>query len=135
MEGMICYNCLGLPLEKKCVECFESTSKCFCPFCGSNCYSIAQMEQHIQAKIRWETSGLSTKREFNHQKLKISHSGGTSVILINKQIDMCNQEDSRLEAKFDALTEHLGVEFVFETISDESGDETRVFARKKSKKK
>lgn len=93
------------------------------------------MEKHISAKVRWEKSGLCTKKTYNHELLKVSHSGRTSVILINKENSMCNQEDSKLEAKFDALTEHLGVEFVFETISDESGEETRVFARPKNKKK
>ena len=41
-----------------------------------------------------------------------------------------------LDEKFDALSEHLGVEFVFEKVSDgsDSADTERVYARKKNKK-
>lgn len=47
------------------------------------------------------------------------------------------QDLEELDMKFDALCEYLGVEFVFEKISDgsENADEERCYCRKKKKTK
>lgn len=49
-------------------------------------------------------------------------------------MSMWTLEDmEELDEKFDALCRHLGIEFVFEKVSDgsENGDKERVYVRKK----
>jgi len=73
---------------------------------------------------------------------RYQHSGGEVEIIIDNSntfmsLDNCNWTErdlDELDAKFDALSEYLGVEFVFEKISDGSklGNKVRIYARRKA---
>lgn len=114
--------------------------KCYCPYCGQNCYTVGQLNMHIARKRTYACQGRCADDHVGIRRYQ--HSGGEVEIIIDNSntfmsLDNCNWTErdlDELDAKFDALSEYLGVEFVFEKISDGSklGNKVRIYARRKA---